>query len=263
MENRGIGRQRQGQHHRPQAWSEAANLFWWETTYQDLHLGFTSAAAGNFALSHPGGAADNRRRLENYLGLPSTSLRFLRQVHSAEVIDADQTPSQGEEAPIGDAWVSSGGTPLAIMVGDCLPVLFAAQAPDPLQPVLMAAAHAGRPGLLSGVLENTVAALEERGGRQLTAWIGPGACGDCYEVPQQMVEDVAANRPALRSYTRWGTPALNLRAEAVRLLEERDVDVVDIASCTIEEDDLFSHRRSGRTGEVEGRLVGVIHPASV
>src|SRR5699024_6738266 len=104
----------------------------------------------------------------------------------------------------------------------------------------------------------TAAAMSARGAESITAWIGPGACGSCYEVSAQMAHAAAADRPAIASRTSWGTPALNLRAEARAVLEAAGVDVVDVAGCTIEDPQLFSHRRSQRTGDPQGRFAGVV-----
>lgn len=234
--------------------------------------------------------AKNRSRVEQHMGVTPGSLKFLNQVHSATVHNAAETPSTeslSAKTPIagsptvatrtaearidrteartvltGDAWISpEAGQPLAIMTADCLPVLFAATREPSAQgqsEYLSAAAHAGRIGLLDGVLENTVAALREHGAQQISAWIGPAACGDCYEVPQQMVDELAADRPALASTTSWGTPALNLRAEAVRVLEAEGVLVSDIFGCTIEDPALYSHRGSQQRSASEGRIAGLI-----
>lgn len=206
---------------------------------------------------------ENRLRLEEHLGLRPYSVRYLCQVHSPNVLDASAVPRQatGQDAPVGDAWISPlGAEPIAVMGADCPPVLFAGQADSG---TVTAAAHAGRPGLLGGVLENTVEAMRQQapelaGAGRITAWIGPGACGRCYEIPEDMVAEIAGERPAIRSRTSWGTSALDLRAEAVRILEDAGVAAVDLRGCTIEDDSLFSHRRSSQQGTSAGRIAGII-----
>lgn len=245
--------------------------FWWRgqaesgaTAGDTVQLGFTSVEAGNLA-RHVGSqseVSENRRLLETSMGVPAGSLRFLNQVHSADVIPAEPAapagPAPSSEVLTGDAWVcADGSVPLAIMVADCLPVLLhgrrAAHDPDRDVPVT-AAAHAGRPGLLAGVLENTVAAMRAHGADAITAWIGPGACGDCYEIPAEMVAEVSQGRPAIASQTSWGSSALNLRAEARTVLDGQGVRVAELAGCTIEDESLFSHRRAPG----KGRFAGVI-----
>lgn len=231
------------------------STLWWQDRSGRVSLGFTSVEVGNLA-HHVGDSSDaavNRGTLESQLSLPQGSFRYLNQVHSANVIDA----STADSIPTGDAWISTDGShPLAIMVADCLPVLFIARNGGGSQ--LTAAAHAGRPGLIGGVLQNTVAELLRHGGDSVTAWIGPGACGACYEVPQEMFDELTDGRPALASTTRWGTPALDLRSEARAILESLDVTVVDIDGCTIEDPTLFSHRASQQSGAPEGRIAGLI-----
>lgn len=235
---------------------DADSPFWWhEATEDGVRVAFTSVQAGNLA-RHAGDQTTvsvHRRALESRMGVAAGSLRFLNQVHSPDVADA----ASCAEPPTADAWVSpQAAEPLAILVADCLPVLFAARGDDGR--LLSGGAHAGRPGLLAGVLENTVAALRARGAAAITAWIGPGACGRCYEIPAEMVDAVAADRPAIRSVTSWGTPALDLRAEAAHVLDAAGAAVVDVPGCTIEDRDLFSHRGSQQTGAPEGRLAGLV-----
>lgn len=113
------------------------------------------------------------------------------------------------------------------------------------------------------MLENTLRAVRAQSPElcepgAITAWIGPGACGRCYEIPEEMVEEIAADRPAIRSRTRWGTSALDLRAEAGHILSEAGVEVVDTGGCTMEDASLFSHRRTAQQGAAPGRIAGII-----
>ncbi|MBB5831993.1 peptidoglycan editing factor PgeF [Brachybacterium aquaticum] len=193
---------------------------------------------------------ENRSRLAAEIGAP---LVFVDQVHSADV---HVLPATGE-APVvtADAIVTGReDVALAIMVADCLPVLLS----DPVSGVI-AVAHAGRKGLLGGVLEATVAAMTELGARpgDLTASIGPAICGACYEVPEDMRADAAARIPATASTTTWGTPALDLRAGAVAILQGEGFaqDAIDADHpCTLEDERFFSYRRSATTGRFAGVL---------
>ena len=60
--------------------------------------------------------------------------------------------------------------PLAVMVADCIPVLLVGPSPD--GPVL-AAVHAGRPGIASGVLPAAVDSMRSLGAIGIRAWLGP------------------------------------------------------------------------------------------
>ena len=91
----------------------------------------------------------------------------------------------------------------------------------------------------------------------VTASIGPSICGACYEVPEQMREDAAAHLPVTASRTSWGTPALDLRAGAVSVLQDAGVPAEAIDAdhpCTLEDERFFSYRRSAATGRFAGVL---------
>ncbi|MFC7458658.1 peptidoglycan editing factor PgeF [Brachybacterium sp. GCM10030267] len=192
----------------------------------------------------------NRQLVAEAVGAP---LVFVDQVHSADV---HVLPETGPVPVVtADALVTTRrDVALAIMVADCLPVLLS----DPVSGTV-AAAHAGRAGLLGGVLERTVVEMARFGARpeDVTVTVGPSICGQCYEVPEQMRDQAAELLPAVHAVTRWGTPALDLRAGAVAVLTEAGVPAAAIdagAACTLEDEEYFSYRRAARTG----RFAGVI-----
>ncbi|MGP9694958.1 peptidoglycan editing factor PgeF [Brachybacterium sp. AOP25-B2-12] len=193
----------------------------------------------------------NRALLRGELGCPVV---FADQVHSADVavIDEDEDPARVHRV---DGLVTRRrDVALAMMVADCLPVLLVDEAAG-----VVGAAHAGRRGLLGGVLEHTVRAMRDLGARpsDLRAQIGPAICGRCYEVPADMQADARTRLPGIASTTSWGTPALDLVAGARIALTAAglgDAAVVSGAPCTREHVDYFSYRRDGATG----RFAGVI-----
>lgn len=192
----------------------------------------------------------NRALVAAEIGLP---LVFVDQVHSADV---HVLPETGPVPVLtADALVTRRrDVALAIMVADCLPVLLSDE-----QAGVIAVAHAGRAGLLGGVLQNTLAAMAELGAApaQISASIGPSICGRCYEVPEEMRADSSVALPATWSVTRWGTPALDLRAGALSVLTAAGIPAAEIDEdhpCTLEREEFFSYRRESLTG----RLAGVI-----
>lgn len=234
-----------------------------------VHVAFTSVEAGNLAFhvlpdgsGHQRerareGVAAARRRLERRMGVAEGSTAFVEQIHSADVVEADGAGWGDGPVRVGDAIVCADGSqPLAIMVADCLPVVLV----DPVTGAT-AVAHAGRRGLLDGVLQNTVDRLEalrrDRGAEgddvaPIRAWVGPGVCGRCYEVPEQMRAESAATLPEASATTSWGTPSLDLPAGAVAVLAGRGVDVHRVELCTVEDERLFSHRRAPGRGRFTG-----------
>ena len=208
---------------------------------------FTNVDAGNLALhvgDDPAAVQGRRARLEQSIGVAPQSLRFMNQVHGTTVALMDaESP-----APEADAMVSL-SLPLAVMVADCIPVLLAGESGN--GPVL-AAVHAGRPGVANGILPAAVERMESLGATRIRAWLGPSICGACYEVPAALRDDVAALVPATRSTTSWDTPALDLPAGARSQLEAVGVDVEYTGACTLETETLYSYRRDRNTGRFAG-----------
>lgn len=168
-------------------------------------------------------------------------------MHGTSVAVVDGPREQA--VPATDALVTTArGLGLVVMAADCLPVLLA----DPAAGVV-AAAHAGRAGLAAGVLQATLGAMRSLGARDVTAVVGPAACGRCYELPEELADEVGRAVPGSRSTTRAGTPAVDLTAGAVGLLRAAGASVTAVGGCTIEQPErLFSYRRDGRTGRHAG-----------
>jgi purine-nucleoside/S-methyl-5'-thioadenosine phosphorylase / adenosine deaminase len=194
---------------------------------------FDSLNLGLLTHDEPANVAENRRRLCEAVGADVTRLAMNRQVHAATVNRAEA----GERSREGDGlWTEEPGVPMLKVTADCLPVALARQ--DGEKPTL-ALLHAGRLGLLRGILEAGVAAL----GGQVAAMIGPGIGPCCYEVG----EDIAS---AYRA--RFGADALHGRnldlwTVAERVLRAADVNRVErLDLCTAcDPVRFFSHRRDG------------------
>lgn len=198
---------------------------------------------------------ENRARLGRAMGVPVV---FVDQVHGAEVhvLEAGVPIAELCDAPrAADALVTArGDVALAIMVADCLPVLLV-----DAEAGVVGAAHAGRRGLLGGVLQATVRAMAGLGARpgSIAAEIGPSVCGACYEVPAPLRDEAEGILPGIASETSWGTPALDLRAGAVGALAAAGLApgaVLADAACTVEDHGLFSFRRAARTGRFAGAI---------
>jgi copper oxidase (laccase) domain-containing protein len=103
------------------------------------------------------------------------------------------------------------------------------------------------------VLGSTLAAMTGLGARaaDCEALLGPAVCGACYEVPAAMRDEVEAALPGSASRTRRGTPGLDLRAGLRRQLAALGIARVGVdPRCTVEDPDLYSYRRDGRTGRL-------------
>jgi copper oxidase (laccase) domain-containing protein len=121
------------------------------------------------------------------------------------------------------------------LTADCLPIAVVRRAGPPALALL----HAGRMGLLEGVVEAGVAALA---GAELAAAVGPGIGPCCYEVGDDIADAYRA---------RFGDDVvegrnLDLWTAAERVLHDAGVDSVErLDVCTACSADFFSHRRDG------------------
>jgi len=190
---------------------------------------------------------------DDYFGLPGgitvKGLVSMHQVHGADVTVVGDDPLQPD--PTGDGLVTSTpGWILAPRAADCVPVLVA----DPDHGVV-GAAHAGRKGMVAGVVAQTIETMRRLGATRLVAWLGPHACGRCYEVPADMREAVVDVVPEAWGETSWGTPSVDLGAGITAQLQAYGAEVVTVAHCTIEDQRYYSYRRDGRD---TGRQAGLI-----
>ncbi|MEX3107311.1 peptidoglycan editing factor PgeF [Streptomyces sp. ST1015] len=211
--------------------------------YEELNLG---GAVGD----DPAAVLANRELAAKSLGLDPASVVWMNQVHGADA-DVVTEPWGAKPVPEVDAIVTARrGLPLAVLTADCVPVLLA----DPVAGVA-AAAHAGRPGMVKGVVASAVRAMTGLGAEpaRIVARTGPAVCGRCYEVPSQMRAEVAALEPAAHAETSWGTPAVDVAAGVHAQLERLGVrDRAQSPVCTLESHDHFSYRRDGATGRLAG-----------
>jgi hypothetical protein len=141
---------------------------------------------------------------------------------------------------------------LAVVTADCVPVLL-----SDARAGVIAAVHAGRVGAQNGVVARAIEAMVGLGAREpdISVLLGPAVSGRNYEVPAAMADEVEAALPGSRTTTSAGTPGLDLRAGIACQLKTLGVSAVDVdPRCTVDDTNLFSHRRGAPTG----RLASVV-----
>ncbi len=212
--------------------------------YQELNLGLGVDDKPAFVRA-------NRTALAGACGLPAGSLTFMRQVHGADVWYA-QPDSAEPPGPVDAMITDMPGRALCVLVADCVPVLVA----DPLARIV-GAAHAGREGLVAGVVPALIARMRAAGASpaRMRAVTGPAICGGCYEVPPQMRASVSAIVPAASCDTYAGTAGLDIAAGVRAQLADAGVGSITADErCTRESDELYSYRRDGVTGRFAGLI---------
>ena len=239
-------------------------MFHWRSTVRSsgccVDLGFTDRSAGRgegpyAGLNLGGHVGDdpdsveaNRVVLAEHLGVDRSHLLLLNQVHGARVVEA--TGPWSGDAPEADAVVTSvRGVALGVLVADCVPVLL-----HDAGSAVIGVAHAGRPGLLAGVVDAAVAAMRDLGATTLQATVGPSVCGRCYEVPPAMAAEATRTAAASSARSWTGTSAIDVAAGVVEQLAAAGVAVQWVPGCTRESASLYSYRRD----PVTGRFAGVV-----
>jgi len=191
---------------------------------------------------HVGDSAETVARNRELLSKITGPIQFMNQVHGDEVVEVK---SIGDD-PTCDALITRApGIALAVMVADCIPLLLSSS-------TVVGAVHVGRRGLMNSVAVKAVDAMRTLGADEIHAQLGPSICGRCYEVPQELADEVVAKHPAASSLTNKLTPALDLPRALIADLIASGVTYEASTICTLENDEYFSYRRHNITGRNAG-----------
>ncbi|HEV7918572.1 MAG TPA: polyphenol oxidase family protein [Solirubrobacterales bacterium] len=198
---------------------------------------YDSLNLGAFTEDDPGCIARNLETVRSTLGLERVHL--LHQVHGSEIVDVHDRPT--DTTTQGDGMITSAVREGLLVTGaDCPPVVLAGAD-------RIAIVHCGWKPLAAGIVES---AAERINGQTFEAVIGPGICGDHYEVGEEVVEAIGEDAEAEFAGGRLSLSGV-IRRKLERLGAER-VKTVD--RCTYGEPaEFFSYRRDGmRTGRQAG-----------
>ncbi len=203
---------------------------------------WSSFNLGDHVGDDPTHVAANRASLRRQLPAEPA---WLRQVHSARVVEAGRDPNPEADA----SYSRETGQVCAVLTADCLPVLFCDRAGS-----VVAAAHAGWRGLADGVLEATVAAMQVAP-REVMAWMGAAIGPQAFEVGDEVRAAFVAQQPEAAAAFVPHAPGkwlADLYALARIRLGHAGVEAVyGGGRCTFNETDAFySYRRDGVTGRM-------------
>jgi polyphenol oxidase len=207
---------------------------------------FDTFNLGDHVGDDPAAVAANRARLTAAIGLGDDGIVWMNQVHSDRV-EAVSGPCDA----IDDCDGLVTATPrlaLAVVTADCVPVLM-----SDARAGVVAAVHAGRVGAQKGIVKRAVEAMVAHGAHveDVSVLLGPAVSGRNYEVPDAMAAQVEAAVPGSRTTTTRGTAGLDLRSGIARQLTELGVTAIAVdPRCTVEDANLFSHRRGAPTGRL-------------
>ena len=211
----------------------------WKARHGDVEVRFTGRGPA-------GEREEGLRRIEP----DAPPMAWAKQIHSAIAL-----PAQAGWCGEGDAlYTEEAGLALSVMTADCVPVLVAG-------PEGLAAIHAGWRGIVGGVIPEAIRKMKGPP-EEMTAWVGPtiGVC--CYEVGEDVAEEVVtASAPEAAVPGPAGKPHLDLPGVARFQLQKAGVgDIVVLPRCTrCDEKALWSYRRDGK---LAGRNLGFIWRSS-
>ncbi len=204
----------------------------------------------------------NRDRVAAHLGADAGNVVTVHQCHGTLAITVQQHFGVGP-LPKADAVVTrTPGIVVAALAADCTPVLFA-----DAKAKVVAAAHAGWRGAVTGILESTIVAMEHLGANRhdIHAAIGPCIHQQNYEVgPEFQAQFLDAAPDNARFFT---VPQQKAKAHfdlpgfvANQLAAARIGTITHSSHCTYANPELFfSYRRATHLGEPDyGRQISAI-----
>lgn len=196
-----------------------------EGVYAGLNL-------GDHVGDDPAAVRRNRDLVAAALGVPALTVADQQHGARVAVVTADLAghghdgvAASREHFPGTDALVTDvPGVALAILVADCAPVLLW----DPVHRAV-GAAHAGRPGIVRGVLAATVERMRSAFGTDpadLVAGVGPCVGYDSYEVGDAEADALDAVLPAFTRISRPGHRYLDVGGAVERQLADLGIGTV-------------------------------------
>jgi len=190
----------------------------------------------------PAAVADNRASLARHLGA-ERGLAVIAAEHGASSKWVREPGTYGQA----DALVTDvRGLGIVALGADCAVIGIGATRGD--GSFVAGVAHCGWRGLVLDVVSSLVRQIEDAGGQDLQAVLGPTICGACYQVDESRAQQVMGActprvaRAAVGASVLVGRYQLDVRAGARERLVELGVNVRYEYPCTAEDGRWFSYR---------------------
>ncbi len=218
---------------------------------------------------------DSRKRImEACLPIPLRRISYAPETHSGSVFaiseDGGSFAAVEERLILGpaggyDAMITAvPGILLCVWTADCVPLFLYDTGKH-----AAAIAHCGWRGICSGIVGNTVEGMRRCFGtdpREIAAALGPGICGDCYEVGGELREFfserfAAHELDALFRPLKSGQYLLDLRRAILMELTRAGAEpsnLCDTGICSYESEAFASYRRDGRSVPGRQTLSGIV-----
>jgi len=191
----------------------------------------------------------NRQIVSSSLSKKAIKLISLNQIHSAKVVTASQEKTYQNFSADGIV-TKTPNLAISIMSADCGPILFSDNDAS-----IIGCCHAGWRGALSGVITNTIIAMEKLGAdkKNINAVLGPCIGIDNYEVGIEFYNTfIEENKSNCIFFSKQesGEIYFNLKTYILKKLNSENLNRIDlIPDCTYELSDLyFSYRYNTHNG---------------
>jgi len=201
--------------------------------------------------------SENWRRLREVIG--TDPIARVHQMHGKTVRVV--TRENFSEKPEGDGMVTAeAGIMLAVASADCVPILMI----DAAQRIV-GAIHAGWRGVIAGIAEEGVRAMESLGARprEIQAALGPSIGQCCFEVDEDLAHRFAREVEGAEHHARAGRPGkshLDLRAIVTDQLVGAGVlreSIINVGPCTKCANDRFFSRRADASSGLQLSFIGI------
>lgn len=215
---------------------------------------YASLNVGDSLGDDPADVIENRKLVKRRMG--AGVLVSSRQIHGDRVYIVDRTPGADLTVDGYDALVTNcSGVALMVQLADCQGILLH----DPEKSVA-AAVHSGWRGSVNGVIEKTVATMEQAFGTSpevIRALISPSlgpCCAEFINYRNELPEKFHAFRTRDAYFNFWEISRMQLLESG---LLRKNIKMEEI--CTSCNEDYFSYRRACREGDgTTGRQCAVI-----
>lgn len=175
-------------------WPAPTNIRAFSTTRLS---GFGKSPYDNFNISTYVGddlktVIKNRQKLRHDLHLPAEPF-WEEQKHTTNVIHLNHENIISAKRVFDASFTTEKNLVCVVQTADCLPILLC-----DTDGTIVAAIHAGWKGLLNGIIENTVKAMQTEN-KNLLAWLGPAIGPKAFEVGKEVYEQFIAVLPEAKN----------------------------------------------------------------
>jgi len=213
---------------------------------------------GNFSLKHGSlkSVKNNKKNAARILGINKEKIISVQQYHSNKIITVQESCCRTKEQKADGMITDSKNIFILIKTADCFPVLFYCP-----QKKVVAGVHVGWRGAVGKIFLKVVLEMIVRFECQVSdilVGIGPGIRKCCFKHQSLIQEQIPEweNYIASKSDGKSLDLAGFIKDELISIgIKKQNVEDMGICSCCNK--DFYSHRRSLRTGEKEGRFATV------